>query len=66
MDHAISGLSYWFQSAINLHYDMGSTRDVVREEFKAYVDALNVLENYCYGEPVTDLETILNGFPTKK
>lgn len=63
MDHAISQLNDYMQATIGIYQDMNVSQDEVRSEFKAYVNALNSLEKYHYGESKTSLETVLSRFP---
>lgn len=57
MDHAISQLREYMRATISVNEGMAATE--VRDEMKAYVDALNVLEKHLYGEEITNLEEIL-------
>lgn len=59
MDHAIEGLVSQMNAAMDLYRDFVSKEDV-KEEIKAYVDAINILELYYYGEKKTNLETVLS------
>lgn len=55
MDHAIAALKSHLYANEDA-YRMGYT---TKEEIKAYVKAINVLEECYHGEKQTDLETVL-------
>lgn len=63
MDHAISQLNDYMQATVEMYQDMNLSKKEVRNEFKAYVDALNSLEKYHYGEAQTKLEAVLERLP---
>lgn len=60
MDHAISQLKDYMWAVISTH--INHTKSEMREEIKAYVEALNVLEKHHYGEKVTSLDRVLSNF----
>ena len=60
MDHAISQLRDYMWSVISTH--INHTKSEMREEIKAYVGALNILEKHYYGEKQTDLDQVLSNF----
>lgn len=59
MDHAISNLESYMQSAIDMYRDVGLEEEDFIAEIRAYVNALNSLELYYYGEKRTSLDTVL-------
>jgi len=59
MDHAISNLESYMQSAIDMYSDLELEKEAFIAEIRAYVDSLNVLEIYYYGSKKTSLDTVL-------
>lgn len=61
MDHAINQLRGYMLATVDMWKDNAS-KEEMRSEMKAYVDALNSMEKYYYGKPKTSLETVLSNF----
>lgn len=59
MKQSIEMLKFDMRATIDFHQDVLS-KDDLREEIQAYVDAINVLELYMYDEKQTKLEDILD------
>jgi len=62
LDHAINQLSDYMQATISMYQDNNLSKKEVKNELRAYVDALNSLEKYHYGKSKTDLEGVLSVF----
>jgi hypothetical protein len=60
LDHAIEGLKEHMRATIEVYRDY--SREDIEEEVKAYVEAINVLEYYYYGEKKTSLDDVLAHF----
>ncbi|MCJ7842629.1 hypothetical protein MUB24_17335 [Lederbergia sp. NSJ-179] len=60
MDHAIQNLKSYMSATLDLHRDLDQPEDIYRDEIKAYVRAINVLELYYYDEKRTKLEIVLS------
>lgn len=58
MDHAIEGLVSQMNAAIEMNRGYVSKEDV-KAEIQAYVNAINCLEVYYYGKKKTTLEAVL-------
>lgn len=59
VDHAISSLRDYMRSTLDMYKEMDLSTNEIKSEIKAYVDAINVLEIYYYGEKKTSLEAVL-------
>lgn len=62
MDHAINNLRSYMQSSIDMYSDIGLKKDDIKEEIKAYTDAMNKLEAYYYGKKQTSLDVVLSSY----
>lgn len=54
------------QSSIDMYSDIGLEKDEIKDEVKAYTDALNKLEIYYYGEKQTSLDAVLAHYKQRK
>lgn len=66
MDHAINNLRSYMQSSIDMYRDIGLEKDEIKDEIRAYVDSLNKLENYYYGQKQTSLDAVLAHYKQRK
>lgn len=62
MDHAISQLADYMMSTLDTYRDAGLSNEEIKDEIKAFVDSINILELYYYGEKRTSLEAVLYPF----
>lgn len=60
MDHAINQLKERMTATIDMSKDIGITNMDMEYEIQAYVDAINVLEVYYYGEKKTSIIQVLS------
>lgn len=59
MDHTINQLKSRMNNELDFLKDFELKREDIQDEIKAYVDAINIFEQYYYGEKRTNLETVL-------
>ena len=57
MDHAIDQLRNYMQATIEMYEDL--PKEHIKSEIQAYVNALNELERFYYGEARTKIEWYL-------
>lgn len=59
MDHAINELKNRMDNTIDFLKEFELKKEEIQVEIKAYVDAINALEQYYYDEKRTTLEIVL-------